>query len=239
MASAARARVFVIFLDTYHTQLEGSSTMRVPLVRFLDRVLGPDDLVALMTPEMSATDIAFGRKTTVISNIMQTSGTGAGATRVADARSEGEPLRDAATARAWAGQGPAAEMKARRREKLTLDALEDLVVHLGGVREERKAVLTVTEGWVLFREKAIETGQTQPTPPTLSPGRGRPRPTGDDVGRISGSSMIECEADRAVLSAGQPRRTAAAADRRGQPRQRDVLPGVRTRAHRDRRGRVH
>ena len=45
--------------------------MRLPLVRFLDRVLGPDDLVAVMTPEMAASDITFGRKTTVISNIMQ------------------------------------------------------------------------------------------------------------------------------------------------------------------------
>ena len=54
MAADPRARVFVIFLDTYHTQIEGSPNMRLPLVRFLDRVLGPDDLVAVMTPEMSA-----------------------------------------------------------------------------------------------------------------------------------------------------------------------------------------
>ena len=43
------------------------------------------------------------------------------------------------------------EMKARRREKLTLDALSDLMVHLGGIREERKALVVVTEGWQLFR----------------------------------------------------------------------------------------
>ena len=42
------------------------------------------------------------------------------------------------------------EMKARRREKLTLDALSDLMVHLGGIREERKALVVVTEGWQLF-----------------------------------------------------------------------------------------
>src|SRR5688572_8088154 len=70
-AADPRARVFVIFLDTYHTQLEGSANVRQPLVRFLDRVLGPDDLVALMTPEMGASDIALGRKTTVISNILE------------------------------------------------------------------------------------------------------------------------------------------------------------------------
>ena len=41
MAADARARVFVIFLDTYHTQLGSSARMRVPLTRFLDRHLGP------------------------------------------------------------------------------------------------------------------------------------------------------------------------------------------------------
>ena len=71
MAGNPRARVFVIFLDTYHTQIEGSATMRQPLINFIDRLLGPDDMVALMTPEMSATDITLGRKTTVITNLLQ------------------------------------------------------------------------------------------------------------------------------------------------------------------------
>ena len=40
MAAEARARVFVIFLDTYHTTIEGSSNMRLPLIKFLDRAAG-------------------------------------------------------------------------------------------------------------------------------------------------------------------------------------------------------
>jgi hypothetical protein len=38
----------------------------------------------------------------------------------------------------------------RRREKRTLDALENLVVYLRGVRDERKAVLVITNGWRLY-----------------------------------------------------------------------------------------
>ena len=38
----------------------------------------------------------------------------------------------------------------RHREKETLDALEDLVRFLGGVREERKAVIAITDGWRLY-----------------------------------------------------------------------------------------
>jgi hypothetical protein len=71
MAANPRARVFVIFLDTYHTQIEGSAIMRQPLINFINRVLGPDDMVALMTPEMAATEITQGRKTTVISTLIE------------------------------------------------------------------------------------------------------------------------------------------------------------------------
>jgi hypothetical protein len=38
----------------------------------------------------------------------------------------------------------------RRRESRTLAALHDLVRFLRGVREERKAVLAVSDGWQLF-----------------------------------------------------------------------------------------
>ena len=42
-------------------------------------------------------------------------------------------------------------MIARRRERMTLDALRDLVRYLGSVREERKAILAVSDGWLLYR----------------------------------------------------------------------------------------
>ena len=71
MAGNPRARVFVIFMDTYHTQIEGSANMRQPLINLVDRLLGPDDFVALMTPEMSATEITLGRKTTVITKLLE------------------------------------------------------------------------------------------------------------------------------------------------------------------------
>jgi len=39
----------------------------------------------------------------------------------------------------------------RRREKMTLDALGDLIRYLRAAGEERKAILAITEGWRLFR----------------------------------------------------------------------------------------
>lgn len=177
-AADPRARVFIIFLDTYHTTIEGSANMRLPLIKFLDRLLGPDDLVALMTPEMDASSIALGRKTTVISNIMQAQWAWGRRGRTAGDKDAKELLYEQCYG---LGKGsPVVEMNARRREKLTLDALEDLIEHLGGLREGRKAVLTITEGWRLF------------APNYKLPGM--------NSGANTGGVLIECEADRMALA---------------------------------------
>ena len=201
-AADPRARVFVIFLDTVNTQIEGSANMRLPLVRFLDRVLGQDDLVAVMTPEMAAPDITFGRKTTVISNIMQNEWTWGrrGAVAKVDPKEQlyeacYPDIRNSDTA------GIASEMIARRRERLALDALEDLIVHLRGIREERKAVLTVTEGWPIFAENrrlAVTVRGRELPPPGPVPRT--PRERADQASAATGTMLRECEADRVALA---------------------------------------
>ena len=204
MAGDPRARVFVIFLDTYHTQIEGSATMRQPLMNFIDRVLGPDDMVAVMTPEMAATEITFQRKTTVISRMLEREWLWGKRGRLPGAdNDEKEDLYDACYPDAFKTPGIAREMKARRREKLTLDALEDLIVHLNGIREERKAVLAVTEGWIIYRSdsnlaRALDNNDTgiRPGDVLLRP----PRPQPSDAGQLQGSPRVQCEADRMALA---------------------------------------
>jgi len=205
MAGDPRARVFVIFLDTYHTQIEGSATMRQPLMNFIDRVLGPDDMVAVMTPEMAATEITFQRKTTVISKMLEREwmwgrrGRGQGMDN-----DEREDQYEACFPDAFQTAGLAKEMKARRREKLTLDALEDLMVHLNGIREERKAVLAVTEGWVIYRPDSKLARALDKNDPGIRPGDvllRPPRPQPSDTGQVQGSARVQCEADRMALAA--------------------------------------
>jgi VWFA-related protein len=202
MAANPRARVFVIFLDTYHTQIEGSATMRQPLINFINRVLGPDDMVALMTPEMAASEITLGRKTTVISKLLEREWMWGRRGRLGGAdNDEAEDLYDACYPAIGDTDGLSAEMRARRREKLTLDALEDLMVHLGGIRDERKAVVTVTEGWRIYRPDSRLSrplGSRQ-----LGPGDvlGRPpRPSPSDASQLQGSPRVKCEADRMALA---------------------------------------
>ena len=202
-AGSSRARVFVVFLDTYHTQIERSSNLRLPLIRFLDRVIAPDDTVAVMTPEMSAREITFGPKATLISNIMQSDWAWARRGR-ADRRDPKEDLYDACYPPVSTNSaGPAPEMKARRREKLTLDALDELTTYLGGLREERKAVLTISDGWALFRENQNLTASQKGGDQGLVDRLLR-RPTKEKSEETGGSkevNRVECDADRVALAA--------------------------------------
>lgn len=203
MAGDPRARVFLIFLDTYHTQVEGSAVMRQPLINFIDRVLGPDDLVALMTPEMAASDITLGRKTTVINRLLEREWYWGRRGRLTSSdNDETEDLYEACYPNVAPTGGIAAEMIARRREKLTLDALEDLMIHLAGLREERKAVVAVTEGWLLYRRNDALARQVDPrggvTPGDVLFRPPVPRPS--DTAVLKGDPRVQCESARMALA---------------------------------------
>ncbi|PYR72507.1 MAG: hypothetical protein DMF87_27820, partial [Acidobacteria bacterium] len=60
------ARVLVLFLDVNHVEQAASRRIKTPLIEALDRLIGPDDLIAVMTPQMSPRDITFARRTTTI-----------------------------------------------------------------------------------------------------------------------------------------------------------------------------
>ena len=47
------ARVFTLFFDRWQVSLSGSYRAQKPIIETLDRVIGPDDLIGVMTPEMS------------------------------------------------------------------------------------------------------------------------------------------------------------------------------------------
>ena len=65
-----RARVFVLFLDIKHVEGDASRTIARPIVNALNRLIGPDDYIAAMTPGMSARDITFARRRTSIESVL-------------------------------------------------------------------------------------------------------------------------------------------------------------------------
>jgi VWFA-related protein len=178
MAANPRNRVFVIFLDIAHVDVSGSHRIKEPLIRLLDRILGPDDLVAVMTTEMTASQITFGRKTEVIADMLRDKwywGLRHSIQDMDQRELDYDRCFPPTEFEIKAGETRSALAKkliARRRERMVLDSLRDLVRYLGSVREERKAILAVSDGWLLYRPDSTITdlrvmtadGRTEPVP---------------------------------------------------------------------------
>jgi hypothetical protein len=200
-ASDPRARVFVIFLDTKHTHITSAQLMRRPLAAFLDRVVGQDDLVALMTPVMAAFEITFTRRVGSMAAMLDQPwswGQHSSIDATDPVEENYERCYPTTLTQPFEDQ-ILGQMVLRRRVKLTLDALRDLVVHLDGLREERKAVLVVSEGWTLFREdRSLFPSKPMSGGVFVGPD-GRLR-LGDPSVDYSGMSMRECERDRMLLA---------------------------------------
>lgn len=154
-APPPEARVFVLFLDQWHVSFEGSAKTTAPVSAFLNRVVGADDLVGVMTPDLPARSMPLTRRTDAIDRMVRdTSGwnqrdrVGALDPRERDidlCYPDNDPRRPQF-------RGVAKEMIERRREQKTLQALDDLITHLGNLRSERKFVVLLSEGWVLFKQ---------------------------------------------------------------------------------------
>ena len=155
-AANPRSRVFVIFLDTWNVSVTGSHNIAEPVIRLVDRIIGPDDLVGIMTPEMAASQVILARKTQVIEEGLRTNWAwGMRHSLMNDNREFAykacyPPLPNAEDT-GDTTSALAKKMIARKRERATFEALQDLVLYLQAIREERKAIITVTEGWVRFR----------------------------------------------------------------------------------------
>jgi VWFA-related protein len=219
MAGNPRNRVFVFFLDVPHVEVDASHQIKEPLIRLMDRILGPDDLVAVMTPEMTSSQITFGRKTEVIADMLRDKwywGSRYSILPLDQREIDYANCFPPTETELKAGRTRAVvvdKMIARRRERMVLDALRDLVNYLGGIREERKAILTVTDGWVLFRpDPSMETlrvmdnktGRTEPIP-------GKPPVGIDEFGKLrinpprqgldeAGTNQTTCDNDRMYLA---------------------------------------
>jgi VWFA-related protein len=232
-------RLFVIFLDSYHVTdpvAWHDGTMRMPgnagadraprekkplgqqpidkaIVKFLERFIGPNDLVAAMSPEMEAGRMVFSRRPERFSEWVST----AWAKRFSWDDLEPEEERWAICYPPDPGSDPNGcftgifeEMVLRKHEARTLQALEDTVTRLGQLREGRKALLLVSEGWELYRQdqklaRALPPFSKRgcapepPPPKGIYVGPGGRLQTGTDP-RQQSADLHECDAERLRLS---------------------------------------
>jgi VWFA-related protein len=192
--------VFVLVLDTYHVEAELWRNIKKPLADALDRVIGPDDLVGALTPEMSGSDIAFARKTTIEGLLSRYWPEDKGDQRGQPNQSNGGESEEDHYRICYPGLGPtpqcleddrgvADEMIERRHENRTIDSLHHLVRFVRDVREERKAIVVITSGWRLFKPHAQLARRLSCQTPIKT------QPAG-----FRAAMMFACDSDRSSLA---------------------------------------
>ena len=198
-----RSRVFLVFLDGAFVDDQSARSINAPLVKFLTTQLGDDDLVGLMTPTMSAKEVTYGRKLDVLAGGLPTQWLSWGRQD-----RQLDPVLDKKEIQytlCYPGMSDVpGKMIARSRERKTLESLQDAVRYLASVREERKAIVAVTEGWVLYREDRTLMEPRKDEAP-LGVDKIRVGPTGqltleDTKTSVNALSPAACAGDRAYLA---------------------------------------
>jgi VWFA-related protein len=194
LATDHRARLFVVFLTTPEPRPTVAQRQAPPrqtqsqVLDMLNGMLGPDDVIAVMTPYMRIEDLTFQRRVSRDDEAWFRD-------------LEKDPKQSRWDACFPPGGGSAnGEMKARYRELVTLQALEGLVTHLSGLRDERKHILVMSDGFRLYTKNPRLPQRGQPESGGFPIGGGGggigivPR-LGDSAGVSGGRIPSDCEQD--------------------------------------------
>ena len=127
-------RLFAIFLDDYHTRHGASVSVREPIAKFISTQLGPSDMVGLMYPLQP---VASVRMTRDHARIIQGLESFVGRKGDYTVRNRMEELY---------AHYPAETVELIRNQ-VSLSALKGLITHMGSLKEGRKALILVSEGY--------------------------------------------------------------------------------------------
>ena len=146
LAADPAYRIFVIYLDNLHVKITGSHQIRVPLVTFLNRVLGRNDLFGVLTTRHGINDLMLGQKTEFIEEQLAKYWDWGQGGRVLD---DDEDFYVSACFGGASREEEVRDLIARHRIDKVFSGLESLIVGLSGIREERKNILLISDGWPL------------------------------------------------------------------------------------------
>lgn len=127
-------RLFGVFLDDYHVRLGTSMSARQQLARFIEQQLGPSDMVGLMYPLQPVSAIRFSRNHALTSKAIQ---------QFLGRKYDYTPKNPIEEKYAYYPT----ETVERIRNGVSLSAIEGMIVHMGTLKEGRKALLLISEGY--------------------------------------------------------------------------------------------
>jgi VWFA-related protein len=127
-------RLFAVFLDDYHVRKENSIRVRAPLQQFIQTQLGPTDMIGLMYPLESVFSVRMTRnQDQVVRGLEKFLG------RKYDYRPDNDLERQYAYL--------PVETQEQIRVRVSLSAIRGLIVHMGTLKEGRKQLIIVSEGF--------------------------------------------------------------------------------------------
>ncbi len=135
-AEAARddVRLFAIFLDDYHVRRGASMSVRKPIEQFVETQLGPTDMVGLMYPLQSLSSIRMTRNHDAIVKAID---------QFVGRKYDYTPRNDYEEQYAHYP----AETVEQIRNQVSMTAIRGLITHMGSLKEGRKALILVSEGF--------------------------------------------------------------------------------------------
>ncbi len=133
-AAREDSRIFVFFLDDYHVRDYNAMRMMQPLVDFVETQLAPTDLVGIMYPLTPLFDVTLTRNHEQIVHALR---------QFQGRKYEYDVLNSYEGAYA---HYPTTDVE-KIRNDVSLSALKALAMKLGGLREGRKSIIVLSEGY--------------------------------------------------------------------------------------------
>ncbi|MGE0448650.1 MAG: VWA domain-containing protein [Vicinamibacterales bacterium] len=127
-------RLFAIFLDDYHTRIETAIRAREQIARFIQTQLGPSDMVGLMYPLQPMDSVRMTRNHDAVIRALQ---------EFRGRKYDYNPRNEFEQRYAYYP----AETVERIRNQVSLSAVKALTIRMGGLKEGRKALILVSEGY--------------------------------------------------------------------------------------------
>jgi VWFA-related protein len=127
-------RLFLILLDDYHVRRGNDLSVKKPLIDFIENQIGPADMVAIMYPLTPITDLNFTRNRASLVNAIE---------HFEGRRFNYTPRNEFEEKYAYY---PAQTVEMVRNQ-VTMGAIKGAAIKLGGMREGRKSLIFVSEGF--------------------------------------------------------------------------------------------
>ena len=135
-AEAARddVRLFGIFMDDYHVRKGTSLSVRNPLSRFIETQIGPSDMVGIMYPLETTSSVRFTRNHDAVMKAMQ---------QFIGRKYDYTPHNQFEEQYA----NYPTETVEQIRNQVSLSAIKGFIIHMGTLKEGRKTLILVSEGF--------------------------------------------------------------------------------------------